>query len=605
MKTIIITRIFSLKMAIMILLAAIVKTHASDPIIIDGVFDDWSNVPILALDPAADHIIEDFSELRVTNDNDFLFLYFSFHNGDQLLQDSNEVILYIDTDNNPETGFTINGIGAELEWNIGMRYGYFHSITGSDSIYQNDITLRRAPTVSAEIFEFAISRESNALTLNGVQIADTILILLRESDPSGDTLPDEGGTIRYVFDPTFIAPTLPISLYRYNDNDIRVLTYNVQNHLWHTFDDNDLRLRLERILKALDPDIIAFQHVHTDSTIDSLIKSWFPDDEWHMMGNYGPPGEYFLSSDKFVFSKYPIPEQEFNFIASQSMNACLIDTKQELGTDLLLINTHLPAYSRNDIYRQRDADKFIQAMREWRIGNGPFALTDTPPFLVLGDFNMYGKGQVLRTLVEGDIWDENIYGEDFAPDWDSTPLANLFSRHTHSRMSYTWRQDSSPFDPGKLDYFLYSNSVMEIGNHYILNTLAMPDADLVTYGLQKDDTDMVSRHLPHVLDISMIHPVGIEKKAKIDLPAKFQLNSAYPNPFNPNTKIAYQIHHKSYVTLTIYNISGKKIKTLVKQNQGAGEYVVNFNAGGLASGVYIYKLKAGTFEESRKMLLLR
>jgi len=586
-------------------LVAIEHTNASAPITIDGLFDDWSNTPLLASDPAGDYLIEDFSELKITNDNDFLFIYLTFHNGDQLLQDSNEVSLYIDSDNNPGTGFYINGIGAELEWNLGLRSGYYHGNTGSDSINQNDITLRRAPNVSAEIFEFAISRESNALTLSGSQAADTINILFRESDPAGDIFPNEGSTVGYVFDETFVAPPAPISLYRDDDNDIRVLTYNVQNHKWHGFDDDELRPRLQRILNALDPDIIAFQHVHTDSTVDSLITNWFPDDDWYMMGNYGPPGEYIITSDKFVFSKYPIIEQEFYFISSQRMNACLIDTKQKLGTDLLLINSHLPAYSRKDIYRQRDADKFIQAMREWKTGNGPFLLEHNTPFLVLGDLNMYGKGQVLRTLVDGDIWEENIYGEDSPPDWDSTPLADLFSRHTHIRMGYTWRRDDTSFEPGKLDYFLYSNSVIEIGNHFILNTLAIPDADLLAYGLQKEDTDLISEHLPHILDISRVYAVGIREKNEIDLPAQFVLDPAYPNPFNPFTHIGYRLPAQSNVTLTIYTIAGKKIKTLVRQNQNAGKHSVVFDASGLASGVYIYRLKAESFEQSRKMLLLR
>ncbi len=96
---------------------------------------------------------------------------------------------------------------------------------------------------------------------------------------------------------------------------------------------------------------------------------------------------------------------------------------------------------------------------------------------------------------------------------------------------------------------------------------------------------------------------SINSKDEIDL--KYRLYQNYPNPFNPNTVISYQLAVNSKVQLTIYDISGKKIKTLVNKRQNAGQQSVTFNATGLASGIYIYKLKAGSFEQNRKMILLR
>jgi len=593
---------FSMKLVIFILFT-IVQSYASDPIIIDGQFNDWDTVPVLAADPIGDNIIEDFAELKMSNDNDYVFLYFTFHNGDQLLQSNNEVALYIDTDNNPTTGIIINAIGADLEWNFGLRHGFFHHAF-SDSLFQNDITLRRGPNVSSEKIEIAISRKSKVFTLNGTQTADTISILFTESDPSGDFFPDINNIIQYIIDPMIVPAPTAISMQKHNVKDLRVVSYNVQNHRWNVFENKDMHPRLERVLKALNPDIIAFQHVHTDSTVDSLITKWFPENDWFMMGNYGPPGEYVPDTDKFIFSKYPIIEQSFSFIASKRIYACLIDTKQELGTELLLLNTHLPAYSKNDVYRQSDADKFIQAMREWKNGSGPFNLADNTPFIVLGDFNMYGAGQVLRTFIDGDILDEGTCGSDFPPDWDGTSLTDLFSRHTHIRMGYTWRQDKSEFEPAKIDLILYSNSVMEIGNHFILNTLAIPDEDLAVYGLQKEDTDTISQHLPHVMDIASVHSVGLEDSQK-EFPVKFELHPAYPNPFNSSTVISYQLTKESKVTLKVYDITGQEMRTLVSQNQNSGEYSISFNASDLASGIYFYKLQAGSFEQSHKMLLLK
>ena len=70
---------------------------SGDPITIDGLFDDWALVPVAYSDISGDGIDEDFAELKITNDNDFLFLKFSFRNSEHLLQDLNNIRLYIDT----------------------------------------------------------------------------------------------------------------------------------------------------------------------------------------------------------------------------------------------------------------------------------------------------------------------------------------------------------------------------------------------------------------------------------------------------------------------------------------------------------------------------
>jgi len=88
-------------------------------------------------------------------------------------------------------------------------------------------------------------------------------------------------------------------------------------------------------------------------------------------------------------------------------------------------------------------------------------------------------------------------------------------------------------------------------------------------------------------------------------PDEFSLEPAYPNPFNPTTQIKYALPKATYVNLTIYDLLGHKVRTLVNGNKQAGRYSVSFNAGNLSSGVYIYKIRTGSFTQSRKMMLLR
>ena len=85
----------------------------------------------------------------------------------------------------------------------------------------------------------------------------------------------------------------------------------------------------------------------------------------------------------------------------------------------------------------------------------------------------------------------------------------------------------------------------------------------------------------------------------------FELLQNYPNPFNPTTIIRYQIETTSYVTLKVYNILGIEIKTLVNEEQYSGLYELEFKADGLSSGVYFYTMSAGSFKQTKKMILVR
>ena len=85
----------------------------------------------------------------------------------------------------------------------------------------------------------------------------------------------------------------------------------------------------------------------------------------------------------------------------------------------------------------------------------------------------------------------------------------------------------------------------------------------------------------------------------------YKLYNNYPNPFNPSTKIRYSLPVKSNVNLQIYDAAGKEVASLVDGEQPAGEHEINFDAENLTSGVYFYKLQAGSFIQTKKMLLLK
>lgn len=98
---------------------------------------------------------------------------------------------------------------------------------------------------------------------------------------------------------------------------------------------------------------------------------------------------------------------------------------------------------------------------------------------------------------------------------------------------------------------------------------------------------------------------SVDERNTNQLPSAYTLQQNYPNPFNPATKINYQLSTNSFVTLKVYDMLGKELTTLVNGEQQIGTYSVNFDASHLSSGVYFYTLKAGSFIQTKKMILLR
>jgi hypothetical protein len=100
------------------------------------------------------------------------------------------------------------------------------------------------------------------------------------------------------------------------------------------------------------------------------------------------------------------------------------------------------------------------------------------------------------------------------------------------------------------------------------------------------------------------------KKEDTKIATEYQLYQNYPNPFNPSTVIEYSIPSNverltSEVNLIIYDVLGREMVVLVNEEQPAGRYKVTFDADGLPSGIYFYQLRAGSFIESKKMILLK
>ena len=564
--------------------------YSGHPITIDGLFDDWAEVDVSYSDSQGDGADADFADIKITYDNDFLFIYFNVHDGEYLMQDWNEFHLYIDADNDTTTGYFINGIGAELDWLFGDRSGSYYIMDGIIDIYQNDLTLRMAPTITNHEFEICISRNSNVLTMDGTQVLVEGKVILTDTGPNADQIPDENGGISFSIGEDYIMPPTPISFDKRDETDIRLVTHNVWNS---SLLDPNYEVYFQRIYQALDPDIVALQEMYENTNqLHSLFNDWFPDEQWYVSSQF---------RDNIIISKYPVLEEDY-FTSSERTMVALLNTDDELGSDLIIFNSHL-ACCDNDESRQYDADEFVSNWRDWRENdNGPFTLTEGTPFVYVGDFNLVGYRQQLTTFTEGDIEDENTFGDDYNLDWDNTSIADLFSRHSHIRMGYTWRWDNSSFSPGKLDYVLYTDSVLDTSKHFVFNTLTMDSASLAEYGLEAMDSYNSSDHSPRVLDIKI--PADVEIGEAV-IPKNIKISAPYPNPFNPQTAIQIELNENMHLYAAVFDINGRVVKQLINGYLQKGDLEITFNNKGLTSGIYFIRIVGEGIQHTSKVVLLK
>ena len=564
--------------------------YSGHPITIDGLFDDWAEVDVSYSDSQGDGADADFADIKITYDNDFLFIYFNVHDGEYLMQDWNEFHLYIDADNDTTTGYYINGIGAELDWLFGDRSGSYYIMDGIIDIYQNDLTLRMAPTITNHEFEICISRNSNVLTMDGTQVLVEGKVILTDTGQNADQIPDENGGISFSIGEDYIVPPTPITFDKRDETDIRLVTHNVWSS---SLLDPNYEVYFQRIYQALDPDIVALQEMYENTNqLHSLFNDWFPDEQWYVSSQF---------RDNIIISKYPVLEEDY-FTSSERTMVAMLNTEDDLGSNLMIFNAHL-ACCNNDESRQYDADEFVSNWRDWRENdNGPFTLTEGTPFVYVGDFNLVGYRQQLTTFTEGDIEDENTFGDDYNLDWDNTSIADLFSRHSHIRMGYTWRWDNSSFSPGKLDYVLYTDSVLDTSKHFVFNTLTMDSASLAEYGLEAMDSYNSSDHSPRVLDIKI--PADVEIGEAV-IPKNIKISAPYPNPFNPQTAIQIELNENMHLYAAVFDINGRVVKQLINGYLQKGNHEITFNNKGLTSGIYFIRIVGEGIQHTSKVVLLK
>jgi hypothetical protein len=211
-----------------------------------------------------------------------------------------------------------------------------------------------------------------------------------------------------------------------------------------------------------------------------------------------------------------------------------------------------------------------------------------------------GQSDVLDSLLEGGEYDIKL---DFLD--ENSPIKSLIYRITRDPKPY------SLWDP-----ILYIKLITKDGRELVIESEDF-DEGLEKYGF---DGDEIERYAERGISISLVPTDRKDSlsKEKVEssepfpksLPKAFELKQNYPNPFNATTQISYTLTTGSNVNLEIYNTMGQMVKTLVDEYRNAGSYTVewdgkNDDGSDVASGVYLYKLRAGGIVDSKKMTLLK
>ena len=569
---------FTLIFAALLLRTVSISGQAA-AITIDGKFDDWNSNLATFIDGEDNPEGIDLWDFQVTNDDKYLFVEFSL-NTDICLANSfvpHQIWLCLDTDNNPDTGYPQQtGYGSELAIDFNEHYAWFNVPDPNIKVSLDSIGLVSLPTVTASTFELAIPRDVRPDGINPIFFGDTIRVLIKDNKDH-DKMPDEGKVFYYVFDNTLKSPEFHQDLHKDKPENIRVINYNLHhNNGW----ESESLSNMQSVFTVLNGDIYCFQESKTTSAEDtkSYMDTWLPTgtaEGWHVA----------KKGDRVTCSRWPIIQtwHLWNKLAT------LIDLPDSYPKDLLVINAHLTCCGGNE-KRQEQADEFASFVLDAKTPGDSIDLPENIPIIFAGDMNLVGYAQQRETIITGDIQDTTTYGQGGPLDWDNTDLADARPLHADRRMAFTWRAFKDfDYPPGRLDYQFFTDAVLKMEKGFVLQTEEMSAERLADYGLNIEDTKMVSDHLPVTVDYSFKNSTGIEQSSTKSMGLR-----VYPNPASTFLTIKTPGRLTSTV---LWDILGRKVVSFSRNQK-------HFQVRNLAKGIYFLDMRIDGKRVLRKIMVL-
>jgi len=187
------------------------------------------------------------------------------------------------------------------------------------------------------------------------------------------------------------------------------------------------------------------------------------------------------------------------------------------------------------------------------------------------------------------------------PSFDISPDGNIYAVWADSRERNNVTMENSRFNVylsrSTDDGITWSPSICVNDSDFVYNRNNYADVSVKSNG--GIDTVLVTW-----TKYRNASTTGISQQENV-IPSDFNLSQNFPNPFNPTTTISFSIPKQNHVSLKVYDVLGNEVGTLVNEEKEIGVYSVYFNASQLASGIYFYQIKAGAFNQIKKMLLIK
>ena len=473
---------------------------SGQPITLDEEFSDWEDDRIAITEDIGDVTSGvDIQRLGITDSRDYIYFLIEFDREVQL-QDANQFSLQIANN------------GITLFFSFGERTGTLNG----NMVFHNDIGLVASPTVTSSIFEIQLSKVWGDDFFNHTASGE-IEVRILDNRQDGDELPNNNTFLNYELSQSTAGAMPTFSLSQEIESDFRVCSYNVLNDRLFAPDAFDA---YQRIFTAIQADIYVFQEIRDFDDEETLTRLF------NVYGVLDPSFEWFARKrgpDNVIISKYPIV-----FSRDIGGNGLFIINRE--GQDILVVNVHFPCCE-NDFEREQEIDILLAFIRDSRNGLTNLRLEADTPIIIAGDTNFVGLSSQVRAILEGDIFNNFDNGDDFNPDWDSSPLVDAKAFATGTPTLTTWRNDRGSFFPGRLDYCFYSNSVLEEINAYSLDTRNLSLDLLQQNGLSLFDTEDASDHYPIVVDFS----IRTSTSTKDFLSSKYKIG---PNPVQDHLSIS-------------------------------------------------------------------
>jgi exonuclease III len=545
-----------MRISVLLILFAAFQLH-SQYILIDNEYTDWQN--IISYDDSSDNpssSLVGLNSLQVHNSNEQIFVRFTT-NKDVLLQENHRITLYLDLDNNVNTGQNKGDMGADIVYNFGDREGYLYFNNFEYYIRHDDIGLIVAPSVTSREFELSLSKSINIYN-NIVSYANTVKIIIEDARLNGDRIPNNN-SLKYEMKPA-IADFKYRANFKKDASAFRIVSLNSRRD---DLFNSGTTASQKRILQSLNADIYAIQEIYDNSAEDvkNLFEEILPNtngERWQVVK---------LNPDIILATTYDIT-------GTKNIDGNGIFHIEKQGRSICVINVHLPCCD-NNINRQDEVDNILSEIKKIKGGTHPIKFPPNTPIIICGDMNFVGLSQQPLSLLTGDIVNEGQYGDDFNPDWDNTSMVDAKPIVTGSNAVYTWFSPGNSYLPGRLDYLYFTDSQLKLKNSFVLKSELLSQDELLDLNLDSEDSSIGTDHLPVVCDF-----IWKDETAVINESGGFYI---LPNPVD---NVIY-LHGLEMVKYKIYSISG------VLMMKGQLDMDESIDVSSLSNGYYILNVQTG------------